>query len=60
MCCCIVYPLSLAYSKLWTRNKPGDEMTDKYNTSSHYTAGENTELGKTVKLYQINYTLLLF
>jgi len=46
----VVYLLSLVYSKLWTRNKPGDEMTDKYNTSTHNTAGESTELGKTLKL----------
>ena len=35
-------------------------MADKYNTSSNYTAGENTELGETVKLCQINYTLYFF
>lgn len=36
------------YSKLWVRNKPGDEMIDKYNTSSHHGAGEISDIGKSI------------
>ena len=40
----------LPCSKLWVRNKPGDEMIDKYNTSSHHGAGEISDIGKSILL----------
>ena len=41
----------LICSKLWVRNKPGDEMIDKYNTSSHHAAGEMADVGEFIGVF---------
>lgn len=47
-------------SKLWVRNKPGDEMIDKYNTSSHHGAGEISDMGKSILLTVLFHCITIF
>lgn len=44
-----LYVLCVVCSKLWVRNKPGDEMIDKYNTSTHHGAGEMADVGEFIR-----------